>query len=266
MSDKRIFTVFLNGNILGVIKDYRKLVRIFRLLRRNGILNQFVSITPHLKTRCVLISSDGGRLCRPYIIVRNMESRVKNSHIQELVEEKLKFSDFVKLGLVEYLDVNEENDSNIAMYEKDIRKDTTHLEIESFTLLGVCAGLIPYPHHNQSPRNTYQCAMGKQAMGTIGFNQKKRIDTLMYNLVYPMRPMVKTRTIDLIHFEDLPAGQNAIVAVMSYSGYDIEDAIILNRASLDRGYGRCLVYRNQKCSLKRYANQTYDRILGKIRF
>ena len=265
MSDKRIFTVFLNGNILGVIKDYRKLVRIFRLLRRNGILNQFVSITPHLKTRCVLISSDGGRLCRPYIIVRNMESRVKNSHIQELVEEKLKFSDFVKLGLVEYLDVNEENDSNIAMYEKDIRKDTTHLEIESFTLLGVCAGLIPYPHHNQSPRNTYQCAMGKQAMGTIGFNQKKRIDTLMYNLVYPMRPMVKTRTIDLIHFEDLPAGQNAIVAVMSYSGYDIEDAIILNRASLDRGYGRCLVYRNQKCSLKRYANQTYDRILGKIR-
>merc|ERR1719232_2288294 len=101
-------------------------------------------------------------------------------------------------------------------------------------------------------------------MGTIGFNQKKRIDTLMYNLVYPMRPMVKTRTIDLIHFEDLPAGQNAIVAVMSYSGYDIEDAIILNRASLDRGYGRCLVYRNQKAVMKRYANQTSDRILGPL--
>ena len=264
VSDKRIFTVFLNGNILGVVRDYRKLVRIFRLLRRNGILNRFVSITPHLKTRCVLISSDGGRLCRPYILVREMTPRVKESHIKDLVEKKLTFSDFVKKGLVEYLDVNEENDSNIAMYEEDIRKDTTHLEIEAFTLLGVCAGLIPYPHHNQSPRNTYQCAMGKQAMGTIGLNQKKRIDTLMYNLVYPMKPMVKTRTIDLIHFEDLPAGQNAIVAVMSYSGYDIEDAIILNRASLDRGYGRCLVYRNAKCSLRRYANQTYDRILGPL--
>ena len=104
--------------------------------------------------------------------------------------------------------------------------------------------------------------MGKQAMGTIALNQKNRIDTLMYNLVYPMKPMVKTKTIDLIHFEDLPAGQNAIVAVMSYSGYDIEDAIILNKASLDRGYGRCLVYRNAKCSLKRYANQTSDRVLG----
>ena len=216
-----------------------------------------------MNTRCVLISSDGGRLCRPYIIVRNGLPRVEQQHIKDLMENKLKFSDFVKKGLVEYLDVNEENDSVIAIYESEVGMETTHLEIEPFTLLGVCAGLIPYPHHNQSPRNTYQCAMGKQAMGTIGLNQKKRIDTLMYNLVYPMKPMVKTRTIDLIHFEDLPAGQNAIVAVMSYSGYDIEDAIILNKASLDRGYGRCLVYRNAKCSLKRYANQTSDRVLGK---
>ena len=142
--------------------------------------------------------------------------------------------------------------------------ETTHLEIEPFTLLGVCAGLIPYPHHNQSPRNTYQCAMGKQAMGTIALNQRNRIDTLLYNLVYPMKPMVKSRTIEMIGFEQLPAGQNAIVAVMSYSGYDIEDAIVLNRASLDRGYGRCLVYRNAKATLKRYANQTSDRVLGPL--
>jgi len=264
VSDKRIFTVFLNGNILGVVKDFRKLVRTIKLLRRNGFINSFVSITPHLKTRCVLISADGGRLCRPYIIVRKGQSLVKQNHINDLLDKTIGFDDFVKMGLVEYLDVNEENDSYIAMYESEIETETTHMEIEPFTLLGVCAGLIPYPHHNQSPRNTYQCAMGKQAMGTIALNQKKRIDTLMYNLVYPMRPMVKSRTIELIHFEDLPAGQNAIVAVMSYSGYDIEDAIVLNRSSLDRGYGRCLVYRNTKCSLKRYANQTYDRILGPL--
>ena len=77
--------------------------------------------------------------------------------------------------------------------------------------------------------------MGKQAMGTIACNQRNRIDTLLYNLVYPHKPMVKTRTIELINFENLPAGQNAMVAVMSYSGFDIEDATVLNKASLDRG-------------------------------
>ena len=73
--------------------------------------------------------------------------------------------------------------------------------------------------------------MGKQAMGTIALNQRERIDTLIYNLVYPQKPLVKSRTIELIHFEQLPAGQNAIVAVMSYSGYDIEDALVLNKDS-----------------------------------
>lgn len=88
-------------------------------------------------------------------------------------------------------------------------------------------------------------------MGTIAMNQRERIDSCLYNLVYPQRPLVKTRTIELIGFEQLPAGQNATVAVMSYSGYDIEDALILNKASVDRGYGRCLVYRNEKTQLKR---------------
>jgi len=132
---------------------------------------------------------------------------------------------------VEYVDVNEENDSHIALYEKDIEPSTTHLEIEPFTILGAVAGLIPYPHHNQSPRNTYQCAMGKQAIGAIAYNQLNRIDTLLYLLVYPQQPMVKTKTIELVGYDKLPAGQNATVAIMSFSGYDIEDALILNRVS-----------------------------------
>lgn len=147
----------------------------------------------------------------------------------------MSFDDFLRRGLVEYLDVNEENDSYIALYESDIVPATTHLEIEPFTILGAVAGLIPYPHHNQSPRNTYQCAMGKQAIGAIGYNQLHRIDTLLYLSVYPQQPMVKTKTIELIGYDRLPAGQNATVAVMSYSGYDIEDALILNKV----GYVSC---------------------------
>ncbi|TNN00607.1 DNA-directed RNA polymerase III subunit RPC2 [Takifugu rubripes] len=262
LSYPSVFIVFLNGNILGVIRDHQKLVGTFRLMRRAGFINEFVSISTNLTDRCVYISSDGGRLCRPYIIVKKGQPMVKNKHIEDLSQGYRNFEDFLHDGLVEYLDVNEENDCQIALYEHMIHKDTTHLEIEPFTLLGVCAGLIPYPHHNQSPRNTYQCAMGKQAMGTIGYNQRNRIDTLMYLLAYPQRPMVKTKTIEIIEFEKLPAGQNATVAVMSYSGYDIEDALILNKASLDRGFGRCLVYKNSKCTLRRYTNQTFDKVMG----
>lgn len=139
----------------------------------------------------------------------------------------------------------------IALDEDSIEDLTTHMEIEPFTILGIVSGLIPYPHHNQSPRNTYQCAMGKQAIGTIGYNQMNRADTLLYLMNYPQRPLVKSKTLEMINFENLPAGQNAQVAIMSYTGYDIEDAIILNRASLDRGFARASVIRRNTCTLNR---------------
>uniref|UniRef100_A0A8C2K2K0 DNA-directed RNA polymerase subunit beta n=1 Tax=Cyprinus carpio TaxID=7962 RepID=A0A8C2K2K0_CYPCA len=110
--------------------------------------------------------------------------------------------------------------------------------------------------------NLFFFVHNKYSRSTIGYNQRNRIDTLMYLLAYPQRPMVKTKTIELIDFEKLPAGQNATVAVMSYSGYDIEDALVLNKASLDRGFGRCLVYKNAKCTLRRYTNQTFDKVMG----
>lgn len=171
-----------------------------------------------------------------------------------LRKKMMNFDDFLRKGLLEYLDVNEENDAYISLYENELIPETTHLEIEPFTLLGAVAGLIPYPHHNQSPRNTYQCAMGKQAIGAIAHNQLNRIDTLLYLMVYPQTPMCRTRTIELIGYDQLPAGQNATVAVMSYSGYDIEDALILNRASIDRGFGRCQVFRKYATLMKRYPN------------
>ena len=119
----------------------------------------------------------------------------------------------------------------------------THLEIDPFTIIGVVAGIIPYPHHNQSPRNLFQCSMGKQAQGIIGLNELVRNDTVNYMMTYPQKPMVKTAHVELINYDKLPAGQNASVAVMSYSGYDIEDAIIVNKASLDRGFERSFYYR-----------------------
>ncbi|KAJ2006955.1 DNA-directed RNA polymerase III complex subunit Rpc2 [Coemansia thaxteri] len=254
--------VFLNGLILGVVRAAARFVRQFRMLRRSGRIPAFVSIYIDDHHNSVNISADGGRICRPLIIVEKGASRIQDVHIQELMRGRLQFDDFLRLGLVEYLDVNEENDCMIAIYDKEIKPYTTHVEIEPFTLLGAVAGLIPYPHHNQSPRNTYQSAMGKQAIGAIAYNQLNRVDTLLYLMVYPQQPMVKTKTIELINYDKLPAGQNGSVFVMSYSGYDIEDALVINKSSLDRGFGRCQVMRKFTAIVRKYANGTYDRVVG----
>lgn len=120
------------------------------------------------------------------------------------------------------------------------------------TLLGVVAGIIPYPHHNQASRNTFQCAMGKQALGVIGESCMTRTDNLQYLLLYPQTPLLKTKSIELTGYNKFPAGHNASLAVVSYSGYDIEDASIMNKASLDRGFGRTLVYRRHETEIKKF--------------
>eukprot|EP00668_Euglena_longa_P033150 GGOE01042677.1.p1 GENE.GGOE01042677.1~~GGOE01042677.1.p1 ORF type:complete len:1135 (-),score=406.12 GGOE01042677.1:113-3463(-) len=257
--DLQLHTVVsLNGLIIGIHRHPDAFVVAFRTLRRAGRLYPSASIYQNKSQKCVYISTDGGRLCRPLIIVTHQKGSVRSHHLHELAEGVRNFEDFLREGLVEFLDVNEENDCFIALREENIDAETTHLEIEPFTLLGVIAGLIPYPHHNQSPRNTYQCAMGKQAMGAIAYNQFTRIDTILYLMNYPQKPMVKTRIIDETGFEKLPAGINVTLAVMSYSGYDIEDAAIHNKWSIERSYARCMVMKKQCTTIKRYTQEMFD--------
>uniref|UniRef100_A0A7E4ZYZ0 DNA-directed RNA polymerase subunit beta n=1 Tax=Panagrellus redivivus TaxID=6233 RepID=A0A7E4ZYZ0_PANRE len=255
-----MYTAFLNGNLVGLTSDPLKLALAIRQMRRRGYINRYVSVSVNSDQRNVNISTDGGRLCRPYIIIGDdHKPLLTEEHVKQIERCEITFDDLVTQGIVEFIDVNESGNSLFAVYEKDIKMATTHLEIEPFTILGVCANVIPYMNHNQSPRNTYQCAMGKQAMGASACNLPVRADTLLYLLVYPQRPLCTTRAIRICHYEDLPAGQNATVAVMSFSGYDIEDALVLNKASLDRGFGRCLVNRFIKDTLRTYANQSSDR-------
>ncbi|KAG5022454.1 hypothetical protein JHK85_018796 [Glycine max] len=272
------FLVIFNGLILGKHRRPLRFATAIRKLRRAGKIGEFVSVYVNEKQHCVYLASDGGRVCRPLVIADKGISRIKQHHMKELMDGVRTFDDFLRDGLLEYLDVNEENNALIALYEGDATSETTHIEIEPFTILGVIAGLIPYPHHNQSPRNTYQvppsmynylrydtsmnkCAMGKQAMGNIAFNQLRRMDSLLYLLVYPQRPLLTTKTIELVGYDKLGAGQNATVAVMSYSGYDIEDAIVMNKASLDRGFGRCIVMKKYNAIIQKHSNDTSDRIL-----
>ncbi|KAF2257541.1 DNA-directed rna polymeras-like protein III subunit [Lojkania enalia] len=260
MHGEGVYSIFLNGTPIAVTYGPKRFLNTFRRLRRMGRISEFTSITINHHYNSVHIATDEGRICRPLIVVENGRSKVTARYLKALRKGNMDFDSFLSRGLVEYVDVNEENDSNIACYENEINQYTTHLEIEPFTILGAVAGLIPYPHHNQSPRNTYQCAMGKQAIGAIAYNQFTRIDTLLYLMVYPQKPMVKSRTIELTKYDKLPAGQSATVAVMSYSGYDIEDALILNKASCDRGFGRCQVFKKTVQPLKSYPNGTSDRV------
>jgi DNA-directed RNA polymerase III subunit RPC2 len=269
------YLVLLNGTILGAHLRPRQLVRHLRTMRRQGMAGEFVSFYLHEGQKAVHIATDAGRLCRPLIIVdeRTARPRLKQSHVEGLSAGTVTIKDLLRQGVAEYVDVNEENNCYIAVTERELevalkegldrsKMCHTHLEIDPLTLLGVVAGLIPNPHHNQSPRNTYQSAMGKQAMGTISMNQYARMDGVIYTLVYPMKPMVKTRTLDLINFDNIPAGQNVCLAVMSYTGYDIEDATVLNKTSIDRGFGRCIILKKQQTNVKRYANGTMDRTCG----
>lgn len=261
------YLVFLNGGLLGVHRRPKKFMSNLQMLRRSGRIGEFVSVYESESWHAIFIASDGGRLCRPLILVKDGKPRFDpEKHVPLLLKRPadggMTFADFLKTGIVEWVDVNEENNLFIALQPEDITPETTHLEIEPFTVLGVVSGLIPYPNHNQSPRNTYECAMGKQAMGCIAMNQFNRTDTLLIGVVYPQKPLCTSKTLNLVNFHHLGAGQNASVAVMSYSGYDIEDAIIMNRAALDRGFGRCFVMRRTSVPLTTYEKTGFKDMLA----
>ncbi|KAL4743021.1 hypothetical protein BDV11DRAFT_216204 [Aspergillus similis] len=185
----------------------------------------------------------------------------------------------VKSGVVEYVDAEEEETIMIVMTPEDLeiskqlqagyalpeeqdpnkrvrsilsqRAHTwTHCEIHPSMILGVCASIIPFPDHNQSPRNTYQSAMGKQAMGVFLTNFDQRMETMANILYYPQKPLATTRSMEFLRFRELPAGQNAIVAIACYSGYNQEDSVIMNQSSIDRGLFRSLFYRTYSDSEK----------------
>jgi DNA-directed RNA polymerase II subunit RPB2 len=127
-------------------------------------------------------------------------------------------------------------------------------------ILGVSASIIPFPDHNQSPRNVYQSAMGKQAIGIYSTNFNMRMDTLANLLFYPQKPLVVTQSMEFLKFKDLPAGINAIVAIMCYTGYNQEDSVIMNQSSIDRGFFRSAFFRTYYTEEKREARLKHETI------
>ncbi|KAH9385339.1 DNA-directed RNA polymerase III subunit RPC2 [Nematocida major] len=250
---------WLNGVLVGTCRRPEEMARELRRVRRSGVIPSTVGIWVNTD---LFVSTETGRLTRPLIIVEQGKPRLQQKDLKLLSEGYKTVSDLVKEGLIEYIDQNEAKNSLIAVWECEISEKTTHLEIDPAAVLGYVAGVIPYPHHNQSPRNTYQCAMGKQGVGVTGVDQRRRMDGANFFMVNPQRPLAATRGMELIKYNDLPAGQNLTIAVMSMSGYDIEDALILNKASVDRGVGRALLFKTHAVSLRTYPGGAADTIVG----
>ncbi len=250
--------VFLNGILIGIHVDPEFFVSQIRQKRRRGEIDHEVNIAYYEDTNEIQVNCDAGRARRPLIIVENGVPKLTDEHIEKLKNKEWTWSDLIRNGIVEYLDAEEEENTLIAMTLKDITQQTTHLEIAPSTILGITAAIIPFPEHNQSPRNTYEAGMAKQALGLYCANYKLRVDTRGHLLHYPQIPLVKTKAMDAIGFDHRPAGQNFIVGVISFQGYNIEDALIINKASIERGLARSSSFRCYEAEERKYPGGQED--------
>jgi DNA-directed RNA polymerase II subunit RPB2 len=235
--------VKVNSAAWGEVSDAVRTLETLRHAKRVGRLHPHTAIVWDVEDACISVCTEGGRLVRPLLPVIDGELVVQ-AHLSDLRAGKLDWVGLVHVGCVEYLDVEEAGAALIAMTEDDLSKPGrwSHMELHGALSLGVLASLIPFPDHNQSPRNSYQSAMGKQATGLPMANFRERFDIGGHIMDYLQRPLVSSRVADMLGANAMPAGVNAVVAICTASGYNQEDAVVLNRSSAERGLFRTTYY------------------------
>jgi len=252
--------VFVDGALIGLIDNPKAFVGQIRNMRRQGALSTEVNISHKEFNNDVVIHTDRGRARRPLIVLQNGKPLISPDDIAKLSRKETDFGSFVRKGMIELIDAEEEEDLLIAMHPEDLTPEHTHLEIDPSLILGIGAAHVPFPEHNASPRVTMGAGMVKQALGFGTANMKLRPDTRGHLLHYTQRPIVHTQTSDLIGSDDRPGGQNFVVAILSFEGFNIEDALVFNKASIDRGLGRSHFFRTYEGEERRYPGGQVDRI------
>ena len=245
----------INYNWVGMIDDPQNLVKYIRLLRRNGFINVYISVSWDVLKNTINILTESGRCCRPLFI--KGKNIVGNTWKELLIGKNTKYigneyhETFINPfeiyktntlqtlenngGCIEYIDIEETNTLLIATETRFTDQSTTHIEIHPSTIFSVYSSTIPLSNHNPGTRNTFSGAQGKQAIGVYATNFNSRIDTMSYLLHYPQKSIVSTQYANYLKTQCLPNGENLIVAIMTYSGYNQEDSIIVNQSAIQRG-------------------------------
>ncbi|UYP45852.1 DNA-directed RNA polymerase subunit beta [Candidatus Lokiarchaeum ossiferum] len=251
--------IYLNGKLLGIHPNYKPLVETIRMKRRRGDLSSNVNIAFYEDSNEVQINCDAGRARRPLLVVKNGKLMMTKDDITRVERGEETWNDLIARGLIEYFDAEEEENAFIAMKEEYITMEHTHLEVAPAAILGITASLIPFPDHNQSPRNTYEAGMAKQALGIFAANFHLRLDTRGHLLHYPQQPLTTTRAMDIVGFATRPAGQNFVLGIMSFQAFNIEDALIMNKASVERGLARSTFFRTYEGEERKYPGGQLDK-------
>ncbi len=250
--------VIVNGAWLGVAKEPNALYADLKAKKCGGIINIYTSVIFDYKMMEIRVCTDGGRLTRPVLRVKDNRALLTQDVVDRVERRELTWNDLLTNArlpesVIEYIDPEEQNYAMIAMKSKrsylhglDAKIRYTHCELHPSTIFGVLASCIPFPEHNQAPRNTYQTAMGKQAIGVYATNYDQRMDKTAYVLSYPSRPLVDTRLMNFIHLNQIPSGCQIQVAIMTHTGYNQEDSVLVNKGSIDRGLFSATIYHTEK--------------------
>ena len=252
--------VYLNGKFIGSVEKPREFAAQAIEARRKGALSPELNVYYNEKTREVEIESFKGRLRRPLVVVKNGKSTLTEELVKKLKNNEMTWSELVNSGVVEYLDAAEEENALTAFSENELTPAHTHLEVMPIGMVSLCTSLVPYGNHDPSARLNAGSKNQKQGLGLYAANFPIRLDMDTNILHYPQVPIVGTMMAEFSHYEKHPAGQNIVVAIMSFKGYNMEDSVVINRGSLDRGFGRSTYFRPGEAEELRYPGGLTDDI------
>ena len=252
--------VYVNSTFFGNVENPEDFVKQVREERRNNNVSQEINVRFNKDADSIEIEYDKGRIRRPLIVVQNGESKISKEHLSKVERGELTWDELVIQGLIEYVDANEEEDCLIAFYPEELTKAHTHLEVAPFVILSLATSLVPYANHCQATRAHGGSKTQKQALGFYAANYAVRMDTDVNLLHYPQTPIVKSIMYDIANENEHPAGQNLTVAVLSYEGYNMDDSVIINKSSVQRGLGRSTFFRPYVGEELRYSGGLVDEI------